>query len=155
DTPSLPRPAACRTYRTKCAGVSDEAKAFADQYCELISPCCDAAGLGADCRLNVESAARRGTYDASAGEVCLADMRRRSAKTAFWASLGTGGLTWDVISQCAGVFGSGTPDSGPPDPNQAVWSLPTTFTPGDECVGTLIETFEATGPSRWVFGNDG
>lgn len=67
-------------------GTAGTGDAFADQYCAMFQPCCQKAGLRTDgvaCKGLATFAGAQGTYDATAGNACLAELRAESAKPEF------------------------------------------------------------------------
>jgi hypothetical protein len=90
-------------------GLSAPAQSFVDQYCALVAPCCAQTGLTSDCALAVATAARQGTYDATAGMACLAALTAQKNDANFCGGLAvfTGSSTpWAVIPACVPVFQS-------------------------------------------------
>jgi hypothetical protein len=89
---------------TAC-GKSDAEK-FADSYCAELSKCCAQAGLPSDgetCHLLLSG----GSYNAKAGDACLAEMRSEVAAGTFCSS-------GDSSPTCNGVFASGGTGSKKP-----------------------------------------
>ncbi len=85
---------------------------FAQDFCALLAPCCADAGLstsGLVCSAFIEEAAQKGTYDATAGQACLAAAQQQPASD-FCANLG------NDVPQCSQVLSSsgGTTQPGQP-----------------------------------------
>jgi len=87
-----------------CGGKSDSEK-FADSYCAEVAKCCGLAGLPADgkmCHQWMAFAAAGGSYNASAGDACLAEMNAEVSAGTFCADLNSSGTACDT------VFGTGS-----------------------------------------------
>jgi hypothetical protein len=84
-------------------GSASSLNGFVSQYCDIFRPCCMAAGLrsdGAQCRSLLGGLAPASSYDAAAGEACLAAMR--AAAMAGPALCETG----ETPPECENVFGA-------------------------------------------------
>jgi hypothetical protein len=80
----------------------DDAEKFADAYCAELAKCCALAGQPGDgkaCHEIYGAAAAFGSYDAKAGDACLAEMRAE-------VSAGTFCDGGNAISACDAVYGS-------------------------------------------------
>lgn len=102
-------PASCQTYQSKCSGISDAAKAFTDEYCALIDPCCTAESLRSQCATYVTNEVMAGTYDDAGGTACLDALRLRQSSSDFCGGFAAGtGFTnqWAVVRECDSVFGT-------------------------------------------------
>lgn len=92
------------------SGDTSTASGFADEYCQLIEPCCADAGLsttGTECQAFAALAASKGTYNASAGQACINALQSASKASNFCTDLG------GSVPQCNDVFGSGGGSAGP------------------------------------------
>ncbi|HEY3822148.1 MAG TPA: Dickkopf N-terminal cysteine-rich domain-containing protein [Polyangiaceae bacterium] len=72
-------------------GAASNGSAFAQDFCNLIEPCCAQAGLGTTgtlCLAFADEAAESGTYDPAAGEACIAGMQAESGTPALCTYLG-------------------------------------------------------------------
>ena len=77
---------ACGSSDSGGSGGSSSSDNFITQYCELLNPCCQRAGLptdGKQCRTLYTAVAGSAEYDAAAGEQCLAAIRRTSSTADF------------------------------------------------------------------------
>jgi hypothetical protein len=153
-TPALEtlQPKSCDTLIAKCPGISDDARAFADEYCALIEPCCASAGLGSRCTLTVYAAAKGATFDQSAAAACLDRLHQRQAGADFCDSLESGQMTsqWAAIPDCDAAFvGSGGRQAvqAGPAPTDL---LPSTAAVGDPCVGTTGTELDSNGSGTWT-----
>ncbi|MGD0529258.1 MAG: hypothetical protein ABSE49_29230 [Polyangiaceae bacterium] len=85
---------------------------FATDFCNLIEPCCAQAGLstsGTLCLAFAGEAAASGSYDATAGQACIAGMQAESGTPALCMNLG------NDIPACSQVYatkGGSTPPGG-------------------------------------------
>ncbi|MEO8177243.1 MAG: hypothetical protein ABI895_00280 [Deltaproteobacteria bacterium] len=89
--------------------ISFEARGFMGAYCALFEPCCTVGGLLSRCAGRVGAGALAGSYDPSAGEACLAAVRRRQTNPDFCAGLErpTGvelDTSWAAVPECVPVF---------------------------------------------------
>jgi hypothetical protein len=94
------------------ASSATTASAFGAQFCQLLEPCCAAAGLstaGTICQIYTQTTASEGTYDAANGQACLAGSQQESSAGTFCTTLGSD------IPACAQVF---TPAQGTVQPGQ-------------------------------------
>lgn len=93
------------------AATSDS---FIDQYCGLLQPCCQQAGLRTDgvaCKAFATFAAAQGTYDPQAGDRCITELRAQSATSEFCKNPSLN------AASCRNVYaskGSGTKAPGAP-----------------------------------------
>jgi hypothetical protein len=152
----------CQRLQTSCPSISEDARAFSDEYCALIAPCCTEAGLGSQCTANLYETAEQGTFDEAAGAACLDALRERQASPGFCDGLAPAPWApWQVVPECDAVFDTDSgrnvaaPEPGvgpsapppasaapplppgiaaPPAPGGA--ELPSTAEPGHACAGT-------------------
>jgi hypothetical protein len=92
-------------------GKSDPEK-FADSYCAEVAKCCGRANLPADgkaCHDLMTFASMGGSYDAKAGDACLAEMRSEVAAGTFCAS-----LVSTTPTACDSVYGTASTGSKKP-----------------------------------------
>jgi hypothetical protein len=81
---------------------------FADSYCAEVAKCCGQAGLPADgqtCRQWMAFAAAGGSYNAAAGDACLAEMRAEVGAGTFCTDFGSPSSS-SSPSACDSVYGS-------------------------------------------------
>jgi hypothetical protein len=98
------------TFSLGC-GKSDAEK-FADSYCAEIAKCCGQAGLPADgkvCHQWAAFAEAGGSYNASAGNACLAEIKTEVSAGTFCADQSSSGP-----SQCDSVYGTSSNGSKKP-----------------------------------------
>jgi hypothetical protein len=101
---------ACLTLLAAGCGSKSDAEKFADSYCAEIAKCCAQAGLSGDgnvCHLLLS----QGTYNASAGDACLAEVKSQVAAGTFCSNQ-------DASPTCNAVFTS-TPRTGNKKPGEA------------------------------------
>jgi hypothetical protein len=82
-------------------GSPATASGFGQSFCNLIEPCCAAAGLGTTgilCNAFVQSAASKGTYDATNGQACIDGVKAESSSGTFCTLLG------NDVTACQHVF---------------------------------------------------
>ncbi|MBN2577317.1 MAG: hypothetical protein JXP73_22330 [Deltaproteobacteria bacterium] len=94
-----------------CGGGKSESEAFADSYCAEVVKCCAQAGLSTDgksCHARLALAAGAGSYDAAAGEACLAEVKAQAGAGTLCRN-----LSRSSVSACDGVFGSGSHSKQP------------------------------------------
>jgi hypothetical protein len=84
-------------------GPASNGGAFAQDFCNLIEPCCAQAGLGTTgtlCVAFADSAAGQDNYDPTAGQACISGMQAESGTAALCANLG------NDIPACSQAFTS-------------------------------------------------
>jgi hypothetical protein len=84
-------------------GPASNGGAFAQNFCNLIEPCCAQAGLGTTgtlCVAFADSASGQDNYDPTAGQACISGMQAESGTPALCANLG------NDIPACSQVFTS-------------------------------------------------
>jgi hypothetical protein len=89
-------------------GKSDSEK-FIDAYCAEVAQCCAQAGMSGDgkmCHQMMSFAASYGSYDAAAGDACLAEVRALVSEGTFCS-----GTASSADSACDVVYGSGSSGS--------------------------------------------
>jgi hypothetical protein len=92
-------------------GKSDSEK-FADSYCAEVAKCCGQADMRADgkaCHDLMTIASMGGSYDAKAGDACLAETRSQVAAGTFCALLSS-----SAPSACDSIYGTHSPGSKKP-----------------------------------------
>jgi len=89
--------------------ISFEARGFIGAYCALFESCCSVGGLASRCPGRVGAGALAGSFDPSAGDVCLAAVRGRQSDADFCSGLErpTGvelDTSWAAVPECMAVF---------------------------------------------------
>jgi hypothetical protein len=122
------------------AATTTNGGAFVTEFCALLEPCCEAAGLsttGQSCQA-FASASTQAAYDPSAGAACLAAMQQESTGGTVCATLG------GDIPQCSQLFAPVQGSAQPGEPCEQSSDCASASDGGAACYAELVDGGSST-----------